>query len=130
LRHSIYSRNKDVLRYFIGYLRDLLANHWAIKWSVNLYTKLLVESLVLWQRNFRQNFTLKFPDNFGKKVWNFLTKLSRESFVEKFHPEHVKLWLNFCENIICDSYHIGLNIVSNQCQYHITCTQLDILPLK
>jgi len=39
------------------------------------------------------------------------TKLSSKGKFEKFHPGRVKFWLNFCENIICDSYHIGLIIL-------------------
>jgi len=76
------------------------------------YHKLIIKLfVVLRQRNFRQNFTGKFPESFGRKVWNFLTKLSRESLVEKFHSGRVKFWQNVCENIIYDSYHIGLIIL-------------------
>jgi len=54
--------------------------------EVLLYKYFNISGLVLLQQNFRQNFTRKFRENFGTKVWNFLTKLSRESFGEKFHP--------------------------------------------
>jgi len=59
---------------------------------------------VLRQRNFRQNFSRKFPENFTTKVWIFLTKFSRESFV-KISPE-----------------------ISRKC--YITCTELNILLLN
>jgi len=60
--------------------------------------------LVLRQGNVRQNFTRKFPETFGTKVWIFLRKLSPESFVE-ISPEILR-------------------------KFHITCTKLNILPLK
>jgi len=46
--------------------------------------------VVLRKRNFSQNFTQKFPENFGTKVCNFLTKLSREAFVKSSHPGRLK----------------------------------------
>jgi len=57
------------------------------------------EYIVLRQQNFRQNFTQKFPENFGTKVCNFVTKLSRESFVKKYDQGRVKFWRNFVKTL-------------------------------
>jgi len=58
-------------------------------WSTLFLTSL--ESLVvLRQGNFSQNFTRKFPETFGTKVWIFLRKLSLK-ISSKFHPK-------FCKN--------------------------------
>jgi len=55
--------------------------------------------LVLRQQNFSQNFTRKFPKNFVTKVYNFLPKVSLESFVKKYHPGHVKFCRNFAKTL-------------------------------
>jgi len=60
--------------------------------------------LVLRQQNFRQNFTRKFPETFGTKVWIFLTKLNSESFL-KISPKILR-------------------------KFYITCTKLNMLWLK
>jgi len=68
------------LRY--GILAKSRSKHCLNIAAIRYFSAAALLQLVLRQRNFRQNFTRKFPGTFGTKVWIFLTKLSRESFVK------------------------------------------------